>query len=77
MVLTVLYDVTVCPADKSTSTLDFGAPGIEQQVEHLVADLSEVCAKDAAWVNYDTEWTLEGGGYATACGLFGMYGQAG
>ena len=77
MALTVMYDVSSCPQDKSNSTLDFGTLGVDACFSYLFTALSEVCAEDSTWANYNPQWTLEGGIYATSCRLFAINGVSG
>ncbi|MCJ1371368.1 hypothetical protein MMC20_002583 [Loxospora ochrophaea] len=77
MVLTAMYDETSCPQDKSNSTLDFGTMGLDACFGLLFTALSEECAEDSTWTDYNPDWTLEGGVYADACGLFTIFSQTG
>lgn len=75
LALVVLFDVTACPADKSKTKLDFKALGQEACEMDLFGAISEVCEEDSTWTNYNKDFTLEGGTFASDCGLWSLMGQ--
>ena len=77
MVLTVMYDVSSCPHDKSNSTLDLSTMGLDACYEFLFTVFDQECAQDSTWHDYNPNWTIEGGVFSTGCGLFALLGQLG
>lgn len=76
LALSVVFDVSACPADKSISTLDFSKLGQQDCEKDLFGAISQFCQQDSTWGDYDPDYTLEGGVFAIDCGLWGMVGQA-
>jgi hypothetical protein len=68
MAIAVLFDVSACPADKSRTNLDFKALGQQTCVADLFKAISEVCGEDSTWINYNPQFTIEGGVFASDCG---------
>ncbi|KAJ6575634.1 hypothetical protein DFH09DRAFT_377455, partial [Mycena vulgaris] len=77
LALTVLYDASACPTDKSTSTLDFTKFGAQSCFNNFYTTLAQFCGQDSTWGSYNPDYTLEGGIYRSDCGLWSMAGQAG
>ncbi|KAJ7452281.1 hypothetical protein FB451DRAFT_1409435 [Mycena latifolia] len=77
LALTVLYDVSACPTDKSTSTLDFTKFDAQSCFNNFYTTLAQFCGQDATWSSYNPDYTLEGGIFRSDCGLWSMAGQAG
>ena len=75
MVLTVMYDISACPTDKSNSTIDFASLGLNECFADLYTTVSEYCSQDSTWGNYNKDYTLEGGVYEGDCGLWSLSGE--
>lgn len=74
--LSVLFDVSACPEDKSLSTLDFSKLGQQGCQMDLFTAISVMCAQDSSWSDYNPQYTLEGGVFASDCGLWAITGRA-
>ncbi len=75
LALQVLFDVSACPTDKSSSTVDFSKLSIQLCQADLFSALSEVCAQDSTWKDYNPQYTLEGGLFGADCALWSMRAQ--
>jgi hypothetical protein len=75
MAVSILFDITACPSNKANSTVDFVKLGQTQCEEDLYGALSEVCAEDKTWSNFNPDFTMEGGVYANDCALWAINGQ--
>ena len=75
MSLSVLYFENSCPEDRSSSTLDFSAMGVETCFANLYTALEASCSQDSTWEAYDPQWTFEGGVFGNSCGLFAISGD--
>ena len=76
LAIAVLFDVTACPKDASKTKLDFKALGQQACEMDLFGAISEICEEDSTWTNYNKDYTLEGGIFASDCGLWSLTGQA-
>lgn len=72
MSLTVMYDVEACPQDKSIATVDFKKMGQAECYANMYTAISEVCAQDSTWAEYNKDFTLEGGVFENDCALWSM-----
>jgi hypothetical protein len=75
LALTVLFDVDSCPTDKSMQSVDFAKLGQTECENDLFVAISEVCAQDSTWGDFNPDYTVEGGVFANDCGLWSMGGQ--
>jgi hypothetical protein len=74
LVLSVLYDKSSCPSDKSMTTLDFAAYTSGSCVDSFFTSISQTCEQDSTWPNYDSEHTLLGGTFMNSCALWTVKG---
>lgn len=72
MTLAIQFDLSACPTDKSTSVLDFVALGLDACYEDMYTQLSNVCAQDSTWSDWNPDYSLEGGVYAADCALWSI-----
>jgi hypothetical protein len=72
MSLTVMYDVEACPEDMSMTTVDFKAMGPDECYANMYTAIAEVCAQDSTWVEYNANFTLEGGIFENDCALWAI-----
>ena len=73
--LLVLFDVSACPTDKSSSTVDFSKLSVQQCQADLFSAVSEACVQDSTWKDYNPQYTLEGGAFGADCAMWSMVVQ--
>ena len=75
LALLVHFDVSACPTDKSSSTVDFSKLSVQRCQADLFSAVSEVCVQDSTWKGYNPQYTLEGGSFGADCATWSMVAQ--
>jgi hypothetical protein len=55
--------------------INFAKLGYDECYMNLYTAISEVCAQDSTWGDYNKDYTIEGGVYGADCGIWAMTSQ--
>jgi hypothetical protein len=72
MTLTVIFAVQACPTDQSMKQVDFKSLGQAECYSNMYTSISEVCAQDKTWSDYNPNFTLEGGVFENDCAMWSI-----